>query len=346
VLFETLEEVGLRKLVVVRDVPSGLRALIAIHDTTLGPAAGGVRTCGYPDEWAALRDAAALAETMTYKCALAGLPCGGGKAVVLEDPAMDRERAFEMLGAAVESLGGLFRTAGDLGTHESDLRAMERRTRFVQLDAQGLDLEGATAHGVMLALREGAAAMGADDVHGLAVLVQGVGAIGFAVARALAEAGARLSVSDLDGARAAEVAGVLGARIVDPEDALATPCDVFAPCATSGVLDREAAEKLPCRLVCGGANNPLADDAVAEVLRARGVLYVPDFVANAGAVIEGIGSALMGLSDRTALVDRIAETTRIVLGTAAARGVSPLVVARDLARERIEDAMPKWRRSR
>ena len=344
-LFDTLEELDLRKLVMVSDPPSGLRALIAIHDTTLGPAAGGVRTWAYPDEWAALRDAAALARTMTYKCALAGLPCGGGKAVVLDHPGLERGRAFEILGAAVESLGGLFRTAGDLGTHQPDLRAMERRTRYVSLDAQGLDLEGATARGVLLAIVEAARAIGADDIADLSVIVQGVGAMGAALATALTDAGARVTLTDLDGARAAEVAMALGARVVDPAEATRTPCDVFAPCAVGGLIDAATAADLPCRVVCGAANNPLSDDAVVDVFEARGVLYIPDFVANAGAVIEGMGHSVLELDDRTSLIERIAETTRAVIDAARVRGVTTLEVARALAQERIAEAMPKWRRS-
>jgi leucine dehydrogenase len=343
-LFHTLESIGLRKLIAIQDQSSGLRALIAIDDTTLGPAAGGVRTMAYPDEWAALRDAAALARTMTLKCALADLPCGGGKAVVLDHPGLDRPHAFEVLGAAVESLGGLFRTAGDLGTHEADLRAMERRTRYVHLDAQGLDLTGTAARGVLLAMREGLAFQGTEGFADVEVVVQGIGAIGEAVARELVDAGARVTLADVDVVRAADVAAALGATVVDASEATRTVCDVFSPCATGGVIDEETARTIPCRVVCGSANNPLTSDAVAEILEARGVLYVPDFVANAGAVIEGIGASMLGLEDRTELIDRIAVTTRTVVEQARARGVSTVAMAKALAQERIEEAMPKWRR--
>ena len=343
-MFDTLDELGLRKLVVVSDPPSGLRALIAIHDTTLGPAAGGVRTHAYVDEWAAMRDVAALARTMTFKCALAGLPCGGGKAVVLDHAGLDRTVAFEVLGAAIESLGGLFRTAGDLGTHESDLRAMERRTQYVSCDPQGIDLEGATARGVLLAMREAALALGLEDHSALDVLVQGVGAIGAAVVRDLVEAGARVRVCDVDAARAQAAADAYGVEIVSVADAFRTPCDVFAPCAVGGVIDLAVAGSLPCKVVCGGANNVLADDAAVDVLAQRGVIYVPDFVANAGGVIEGMGRAVMGLEDRSQLIDRIAETTRAVIELARERNETTLAVARALAQERIDEAMPKWRR--
>ena len=333
------------RLLAFPEIPSGLRALIAIHDTTLGPAAGGVRTRVYADEWSALRDAAALAHTMTLKCALAGLPCGGGKAVVMEHPGLDRERAFEILGAAVEALGGLFHTAGDLGTHEADLRAMERRTQYVSLDAQGLDLEGATARGVVLALREGAFAIGATELSQLEVIVQGVGAVGSVVAQMLAERGARVALTDTDSRRAQQIAEAIGARVIDPADAASTQCDVFVPCAMGGLIDVAIAGSIPCRMVCGAANNPLADDASLAILESRGVLYIPDFVANAGAVIEGIGSSILGLDDRSGLIERIAETTRTVIQLSRERGVSTLTVARSLAQERIQEAMPNWRRS-
>lgn len=343
-VFETLESLGLRKLIVVSDRPTGLRALIAIDDTTLGPAAGGVRTQVYPDEWTALREAARLARIMTLKCALAGLPCGGGKCVVLDHPGLDRPRAFELLGAAVESLGGLFRTAGDLGTREADLRAMERRTRYVHLDAQGLDLPGATARGVLLAMQVGMQSLGARDLVDVEVLVQGVGVVGTAVARALVEAGARVTVTDRDPARAAEVAESLGTDVVGAAEAMEMACDVFCPCASSGVIDDVVARTLPCRLVCGAANDPLTDDHVAEILRQRNVLYIPDFVASAGAVIEGIGASILGLADRTEWIERIATTTRSVIDGAREQGITTVAMARALAQKRIDEAMPKWRR--
>ncbi len=344
VLFDTLDEIGLRKLVVVSDRPSGLRALIAIHDTTLGPAAGGVRTRAFPDEWAALREVAALARTMTYKCALAGLPCGGGKAVVMDHPGLDRTHAFEVLGAAVESLGGLLRTAGDFGTTESDLRAMERRTQYVSCDPQGIDLEGATARGVLLAMREAAVSIGFEDLNGLDVIVQGVGAIGSVLVRDLVEHGVRVRVCDVNEERTQAAVDAYGVEIIGLDDLVRTPCDVFAPCALSSVVDAAIAATIPCKVICGAANNPLSEDSVADVLAARGVLYVPDFVANAGGVIEGMGDAVLELDDRTALIERIAETTRAVLEAARERNETPLAVARALAQARIDEVMPKWRR--
>ncbi len=343
-LFDTLDELGLRRLMAVSDPPSGLRALIAIHDTTLGPAAGGVRTRAYPDEWAALRDVTDLARTMTFKCALAGLPCGGGKVVVMDHPGLHREQAFELLGAAIESLGGLFHTAGDLGTTEDDLRAMERRSQYISCDSQGIDLEGATSRGVVLAIREAALFAGLGELAALDVIVQGVGAIGAVLVRDLVDAGARVRVSDLDPARAEAVGTMYGVEVIAPDTAVSTTCDLFAPCAVGGVIDASVAASIPTRVICGAANNPLADDSLADVLAARGVLYVPDFVANAGAVIEGMGRSVMGLDDRSGLIERIADTTRSVLEQAREHDRSPLVEARAIAQERIDEAMPKWRR--
>lgn len=343
-LFDTLDGLGLRKLVVVTDPPSGLRAVIAIHDTTLGPAVGGVRTRAYPDEWAALREASNLARIMTYKCALAGLPCGGGKAVVLDHPGLHRERAFELLGAAVESLGGLFQTAGDLGTREADLRAMERRTRYVSCDTQGIDIEGATARGVILALREAARSTGLGELPTLDVIVQGLGAIGAALVRDLVDAGACVRVCDVDLERVDAVCRAYGVDAIAPEEAVSTACDVLAPCAVGGVIDAGMAARIPVRMICGAANDPLTDDSVAKILAARGVLYVPDFVANAGGVLEGMGRAVMGLDDRSAMIDRIAETTRSVLDLAREQAQPPLYAARAIAQERIDEAMPTWRR--
>jgi leucine dehydrogenase len=337
-LFDRLGEVGLERLVVVSDPSSGLRALVAIHDTTLGPAAGGVRTRRYPDEWAALAEVASLARTMTYKCALVGLPCGGGKAVVLDHDGLDRQLAFERLGAAVQELGGLFRTAGDLGTRVEDLRAMARRCHYVHHSADGLDLEGATARGVVLALGEAVRFLGAGGLRDLDIIVQGAGAVGSRVVAALAHAGARVRVADVRPDRAEATARASGATTIDAALAMATPCDVFSPCAAGGVIDRGVAEEIPCRVICGAANNPLCEDVLAQVLAARRVLFVPDFVAGAGAVAEGIGTSILALDDRAPLVDRIAEVTREVLTIAAERSQTPLAAARELAHARLAAA--------
>ena len=325
------------QLVEIVDAPSGLRAFLVIDDTTLGPAAGGVRTRSYETETAARDDARALARAMTLKCALANLAAGGGKCVVMDHPGLDRARAFAVLGRAVESLAGRFRTAADLGTTDADLSVMARHTGYVH---RGVGLADAVGRGLLRCAQAAAVAAGWSGLGGRHVVVQGAGSIGAAAARALAGAGARLSISDLDQARAAELANALGAEVVPVSRALSTPCDVLAPCAVGGIITAEVARELQARILCGAANNILADAQVAEVLRARGIVHVPDLIASAGAVIDGIGRSVMGLADPTPLIDALGDTTRSVLAEAAARGTTSEAVAVALAERRIAAARP------
>ncbi len=338
------------------DAASGLRAFLVLDDETLGPAAGGVRTWRYASDNAALADARALASAMTEKCALAGLDAGGGKCVVVEHAGLDRARAFAVLGAAVESLGGRFRTAGDLGTSAGDLAVMAAQTRFVERDEAGL--AAAVARGLVACVRAcvaerggtagggGAWAAGRGGTAGgggLRVLVQGAGAIGGAVAVALARAGAVVLVADVDGARARSVAEATGGRVVPAEDSLLAEVDVVAPCAVGGVITEAVAARLTAWAVCGAANRVLADsngdgDGAAHALAARGILHVPDSLASAGAVIEGIGASVMGLADRTPLIDALGDTAYAVLAEARRTGRLPVVIARERARARIAAA--------
>ncbi len=314
---DLLDPAGARRVVLWRDPPSGLSAVLAIDDLTLGPAAGGVRTRAYPDLAAAIAEAAALARAMTRKCALAGLAAGGAKAVVLDHPGLDRPAAFRALGRLVAELGGLFRTAGDLGTTAADLDAMATTCPFVHPEEGGL--AEAVARGLVACARACAAARG-RPLAGLVVAVQGCGAIGQAVARALHAAGARLVVADLDPRRAARVSEETGATIADPGAILRVPADILAPCAVGGVITAEVARDAPAWALCGAANNLLAAPDVAALLRARGVLHVPDVVASAGAVVEGIGRTVMHLADRGPWIDRLGETAAALLAESASTG--------------------------
>lgn len=333
-LFDALAATAPAHCIAVADAASGLRAFLVLDDLRLGPAAGGVRTRAYPSADAALADALALARAMTLKCALAGLAAGGGKCVVLDHPGLDRDRAFEALGARIEALGGLFRTAGDLGTGAADLAAMARRTRYVHTDEA--DLAASVARGLLRCIEACAAARGgAPSVNGLTVAVQGAGAIGAAAAHALAAAGARVLVADLDVARARRLADATGARVVAPDEILFADADVVAPCATGGVLTAAAAARLRAWAVCGAANNILAASDAAAALAQRGILHVPDVIASAGAVIEGIGRTVMNLPDRTSLIDALGATAATVLAEARATGRTPTAVAESLAHRRL-----------
>jgi leucine dehydrogenase len=304
------------------DAASGLDAVIAIDDDTLGPAAGGVRTRAYASEAAAQADAQALARAMTIKCALAGLDAGGGKCVVRDHAGLDRPRAFRVLGAAIEDLRGAFRTAGDLGTRAEDLAAMAETTRYVHTDERGL--AAAVARGL-------AGCIGAlGPIEGARVAVQGAGAIGAAVVRELVARGAHVVVADLDRAKAEAT----GARVIDPSALFDQDVDVLAPCAIGGVIDEAIASHLRARAVCGAANNVFHGELAARVLHDRGVLVVPDVLASAGAVIDGIGASVMHLGDRTPLIDALAATAADLLRESRAtdRTTTELAIARARAR--------------
>lgn len=341
-LSEQLGRSGAEHLLVWRDDASGLEAVLVIDDLTLGPAAGGIRTWRYPSLEAAAADAFKLARAMTLKCALSGLDAGGGKAVILDHPGLDRARAFDIVGQRVESLRGLFRTAGDLGTTSSDLEVAARRTGYVHLGES--ELAGAVARGLLraveatLAVVDGVELISGARLDGRTVLVQGAGAIGGAVARALSLSGAAVRVADIDVGRAHVLAAAIGGTVVDPDIALLEPVDVLAPCAVGGVIDAAVARVVRCRAIVGAANNILAGEEAARVLAARDIACVPDVIASAGAVIDGIGASVMGLADRTDLIDRLGTVTYQVLHEARETGTLPSRIAELRARQRLEHA--------
>ncbi|RLB45928.1 MAG: hypothetical protein DRJ42_28830 [Deltaproteobacteria bacterium] len=333
--FDTLESTGLARAYFVSDTASGLRAVIAIDDLTLGPGAGGVRTRPYPSVSAALADAARLSRAMTMKCSLGGLDAGGAKAVILDHPGLDRERAFMVLGQRIEELGGLFRTAGDLGTTAEDLAVMAKQTKYVHTEE--VDLSAAVARGLLRCVEACAERRGVE-VPGLRIAVQGVGAIGAAVARTLADVGAELVIADLDHEKTETLAALIGARAVPADTILTEKVDVVCPCAVGGVLTTDAVSALDAWAVVPGANNALADSEAGELLHSRGILLVPDVIASAGAVVDGIGRTVMGISDRTHLIDRLGETARVVLARSETQGRPASAVAEEIALERIATA--------
>ncbi|MEZ4443216.1 MAG: Glu/Leu/Phe/Val dehydrogenase dimerization domain-containing protein [Polyangiaceae bacterium] len=332
-LFELAETLEAGRVLLWSDPVSGLRAVAVIDDLRLGPAAGGTRTGRYLDLAAMMREAAGLARAMSHKCALAGLAAGGCKIVVLDrGEAWDRPAAFRRLGRHVAELGGLIHTAGDLGTGPEDLAAMRTGAPFVHADETRLAER--VADGVAVCM-EACAERRDRGLYGLAVAVQGCGAIGAAVARRLAASGARLSVSDLRPERAAAVARDTGAEVVAPERILEAAVDVVAPCARGGVIDEAVAGRLRAWAVVGAANNILASPSAAVCLHARAILHVPDAIASAGAVIEGIGKEVMGLVDTGPLIARLGVTAGEVLDEAAAEDLPESLVAARKARDRL-----------
>lgn len=327
------------------DSDSGLRAVLVVDSWVLGPAAGGIRTRAYPSLAAAVDDAAHLARAMTLKCALGGVDAGGAKVVMLDHPGLDRPRAFARLGRFVSELAGRFITAGDLGTTVDDLDAMASQCPYVHTGEA--DLSDAVARGLLrcveaLAEHAGKTRSGDRPLAGLRVAIQGCGSIGSAVARTLASAGVALIIADIDRKRADDLATAITTRdatadisVVAPDQVLVADVDIVCPCATGGVLTTAAADRLRAWAVCGAANNILADPAADQRLTERGILHVPDIVASAGAVIDGVGGMIMGLPDRTALIDALGDTARALLAAAADTGTPTDALARERAWARI-----------
>lgn len=316
----------------------GLLAFVVIDDTSLGPAVGGIRAQSYASEDAALADAQALARAMTYKCALAGLPAGGGKGVVWVTDDLDRERGFERLGDFIESLGGKFLTAGDLGTTRADLQVMARRTAHVYTDEAALS--AAVGLGCIRAMQACVTIRdpGSEGLSGVRVAVQGCGTVGAAVARAARLAGAEIVLADVREEVAEELAAELGGEAVAASRILEVEADIIAPCAVGGVLTVETAGRLRAGTVCGAANNILSSDDVEEILIERDILWVPDALSSAGAVILGVGRRVIGLDDCGHLIDGVFDTTRRVIMEARRSRRPAGWVARKLAEERIREA--------
>jgi len=334
-IFEQIAAAGAHRVLLLRDDASGLRAIMALDDVTLGPAFGGIRTQAYPTTAAALADVAKLAAAMTLKCATAGLDAGGGKSVVLDHPGMDRAAAFRALGAYIDDLGGLYRTAGDLGTSYQDLLHVAERTDYV--DTTGQQLGAATGAGIVNCIRACAKDRGIKDLAKLRIAVQGCGLIGAGVARSMAAAGATVSVADVDQPRAMALADEIGGQWLPADAILAADVDIISPCAVGGVLSAAIVPQLRAWAVCGGANNQLAEPAVDTMLAAQGIRYVPDFLASSGAVIDGAARSVMGV-DPAPLIARLEDTALAILEQARAEGRGTQAVGRDLARARIAKA--------
>jgi leucine dehydrogenase len=323
-----------------RDAASGLTAVIAIHSTHLGPAAGGTRFWHYADPADAITDALRLSRGMSFKNAMAGLPMGGGKGVVLADAA--RTKTPEMLaafGRAIETLGGKYVTAEDVGMSDADMVAIARETRHVsglpvEAGNAGGDPGPITAFGVYLGVKAAIRrALGKDEARGVHVAIQGVGSVGGGLARLLAADGARLTIADADAGRAARLAADLGAVAVAAADILSIEADVVSPCALGAILTADSIAALRTPIVAGGANNQLATRADADRLHARGILYAPDYVINAGGIIN-VALEYLGHGDRAevdARVGLIPERLEQVWAESAKTGEPAATVADRIA---------------
>ena len=335
------------QVVFARDAAVGYHAVIVLDSTALGPAIGGTRFRRYESAAAAEADARRLARGMTLKNSLAGLDAGGGKSVMLM-PAGDFDRAelFAAHGRAIASLGGRYVTAEDVGTTPADMAVVARHTtHVVGLPDRTGDPGPRTARGVAAAMRAavrhatGREAAGPAGFRGIRVAIQGCGAVGHALAREVHGAGGSLVVADTDAGRVRRTADAFGAEVVPPDMIFDVDTDVFAPCALGGVLHAATIQRLRAGVVVGGANNQLVEASDADALAARGVLYIPDFLANAGGVITGWGER-SGWSDEAIWrrIDGIGLTADHVLDRAARSGRTPFAAATDLAWDRIRRA--------
>jgi leucine dehydrogenase len=333
-LFNSLDEFNCESLSFIRDRESGLSALIAIHSTRRGPAFGGIRTLSYRNESAAITDALRLARAMSHKAAAADLPVGGGKAVVIKTPDLNREEAFRALGREIDKFRGTFFTGMDVGTTREDLYAVAETTRCV---ARDLDFGKATARGVLAAIRAALRHKHDDEnLQGRTVAVQGLGAVGIELARMLHEHGAELFIADANAGLASELGEQLGCEAVSAARVLAANVDVLCPCALGGVFTERNVASLRCEIIAGSANNQLAKPAVAAALHEAGITWVPDFVANAGALIKGVKEHLAGQPVGFEVVDQVFDTTLYVLERAEGENKPTLNVAEAIARERLQ----------
>jgi len=331
---------GYERVARAEDEASGLRAYISVHSTRLGPSLGGMRLWPYATDDAALDDILRLSRAMTYKSAVAGTGLGGGKSVVIADPHDKSEQLFESMGRFVEDFGGTYITAEDVNVGIPDLRSVRRTTSHVT----GLSVEeggggnprAATALGCFLGV--GAAvleATGSTDLAGKTVALQGLGSVGRGLAEHLVQAGAGLVAADVNRERLARAAAELGAEIVAPEEIYDVACDVFAPCALGGVLNDDTIPRLRCAVVAGAANNQLLDEhRHGEMLRERGIAYAPDYVINAGGVINISCELRPGGYDLELAEQRVHEipkTLARVFARARERGMTTHAAAQVLA---------------
>jgi leucine dehydrogenase len=327
------------------DPPRGLKAIVALHDTTLGPALGGCRMWPYASEPEALKDVLRLAKGMTYKAAMAGLPFGGGKTVIIGDPTKDKSKAlFQALGRAIESLGGRYYTGEDVGTSPADMDWAGAETAYVLGRSSGSsgDPSPFTARGVWLGIRAAVEhRLGHATLDGIRIAVQGLGHVGYNLARLLAQDGARLIVADLDPARAERAADEFGGRPVESEAILGIEAEVLAPCAMGGVINDDTVARLTCKIVAGAANNQLLEPRHGAALRERGILYAPDYVINAGGLINIAEELRPAGYDRRrvlARVETIGETLTEVFERAAQANKPTSEIADRLAEERLREA--------
>lgn len=318
-IFDNMEKYDYEQLVFCQDRKTGLKAIIGIHDTTLGPALGGTRIWNYESEEAAIMDVLRLSRGMTYKNSAAGLNLGGGKTVIIGDPQeIKSEEFFRVFGRFIEGLNGRYITAEDMNTTTEDMEYISMETdHVVGLKGKSGNPSPVTAFGTFRGILAGAReAFGTEDLKGKVVAVQGVGAVGYTLCKHLYEAGARLIVTDVKKSNIEKAVKDFNAEWVEPDEIYSVDCDIFVPCAMGAVVNDFTMSKFNCKLIAGCANNVLAEERHGEMLEEKGIVYVPDFVINAGGVIN-VYEEIIGYNKERALAkaanvyDKVSEVFKI-----------------------------------
>ena len=347
-IFEILKKGEYENLIFWHNRDSSLKAVIAIHDTSLGPALGGCRMWNYPTEVDAIIDVMRLARAMTYKATMAELKHGGGKAVIIGDPNKDKNPSLlKSFGKFVNSLNGLYITAEDVGIRPEDIEQISQTTSFVVGKPVSKGGSGspswATAFGVFNGIKACLKfACGSENLNNIPIAIQGIGSVGYDLARYLAEQGADLYISDIDTEKVTKIAHLLKAKVCDPENIFDVDCTVFSPCALGGIINDETIPRLKCKIIAGAANNQLLEERHGEVLHEKGILYAPDYVINAGGLIN-VSEELTGYNrDRvTGKVRRISDRLSHLFKLSKTNNISTLSTANKIAEQRIQEARKK-----
>ncbi|NEU29581.1 Glu/Leu/Phe/Val dehydrogenase [bacterium LRH843] len=342
-LFSYMEKYDYEQVVVCQDKASGLKAIIAIHDTTLGPALGGTRMWTYESEEAAFEDALRLARGMTYKNAAAGLNLGGGKTVIIGDPRKDKnEEMFRAFGRYIQGLNGRYITAEDVGTTVEDMDLIHEETDYVTGISPAFGSSGnpspVTAYGIFVGMKAACnEAFGSDDLAGKKVAVQGVGNVAYHLCKHLHEAGASLIVTDINKNAVKRAESEFGAKAVDVNEIYGVECDIFSPCALGAVINDETIPMLKANVIAGSANNQLKEERHGQVIHDLGIAYAPDYVINAGGVIN-VADELNGYNRERALkkVEGIYQNIAKVFDIAKRENIPTYLAADRMAEERIE----------
>ena len=341
-IFKYLEKYDYEQLLFCQDKQSGLKAIIAIHDTTLGPALGGTRMWTYASEEEAIEDALRLSRGMTYKNAAAGLNLGGGKTVIIGDPRKDKnEEMFRAFGRYIQGLNGRYITAEDVGTTVEDMDLIHEETDFVTGISPAFGSSGnpspVTAYGVYRGMKAAAKeAFGTDSLEGKVVAVQGVGNVSYNLCRHLHEEGAKLIVTDINKESVARAVESFGATAVNPDEIYGVDCDIYAPCALGAVINDQTINQIRAKVIAGAANNQLKESVHGDQIHEKGIIYAPDYVINAGGVIN-VADELLGYNRERALkkVETVYDTIERVIEIAKRDQIPTYKAADRMAEERI-----------